>query len=164
MSVTANILQKLGVRLTLDDVDGAGTSLPIDITEFDRRIALSASTTPPITMVGFDSHTLAGTPETIDLTAIPNELEGGTADGTGLKLQAAMFIMGSSNNAAGVTIDVTSSNPCDAFGSSFSVLLEAGGGVVLYSPEGGSDISGTVKTFEFNGTAADVINYIVLMG
>ena len=161
-SITANILQKLGARLTLEDVDGVGTNVSIDITEFDRVINLTAASTPAISKIAYDAHTLAGTPETIDLTAGVNPLEGGTIDGTGLKVQAALFYV--SNATSTVTIDVTSANPIDAFGAAFSVVLAENGGAVVYAPEGGSDISATVKTIEFNGTAGDIINYVILMG
>jgi len=161
-SVSADIIQKMRATLVLSDVPGVGTSVPIDISQFDRRIALSATTTPAISLIGWDEHTLAGATELIDLTTLPF-LDTETVDGTGLKVQAAYFRC-PSTNAAAVTIDVTGANPIDAFGSAFSITLPPDGSQIIYSPEGGSDISGTVKSIEFNGTAADKIQYVILMG
>lgn len=101
----------------------------------------SADANQPVTKNWSEAdRTMAGTSETLDLTALPNG-----EDWTGLKVQF-IHIKAKSNNTAGILFKVGGSNPYNILGhADGEVTLYAGDELLLKFKDHLPDISGTAK-------------------
>lgn len=140
-------------------VEAVGTQEFI-LSAFDRvSPTYSSASTPPITKVGFDELAMTGSAVTVDLTAIPNQVEG-AQDFSGIKVVAAIF---KNSNAAAITVDIGGTNGY-AINGADAIIIPAGGTVMLDFADALTDVDGTHKTLDITGTNTHVLRYILVAG
>ena len=158
MSVECNPRMQMGATLSVT-IDGVGTQQFV-LSEYDRTSPkYSSTTTPPITKIGMDELAMTGSAVTLDLTAVPNQVEGAQTF-SGLKIVAALF---QNPNAAAITVDIGGSNGY-AINGADAIIIPAGGTVMLDFANSLSDVDGTHKTLDITGTNLHVLNYILVAG
>lgn len=115
--------------------------------------AKSASTTPPVTKSAMTAQAMTAGAATIDLTAMPNDSDGGTVDFSGLKV-CCLTIKNPLTNANKITVGKGASNGfcLDSGETTWSVALDPGDGVQFLINESTPDVSGTKKTIDIAGT------------
>ena len=143
--------------LTNDDVPANST---VTHSQYDVLTNLSASTTPNVDTAAFETFTLSSGSATIDLTAL-------TLNGAAVSLSAkqprALHIKNTGSNS--MTIAKGASNGYTGLGSSFSITLAAGAGVLIDWPNDNSTaVSGSVKTLDVTGTGTDTLQLSVVAG
>jgi hypothetical protein len=129
---------------------------------FNKSASLNASSSPAVSKVAAFEKTLAAGAGTIDLTALTGS-NGGTLDGTGLKVQAVKF-SNPATNTYSITVETGASNGYELAGATFSVQLEPGQEVMLYGNGATPEIGSTAKTLDLTGTGSEVLDVIVVMG
>jgi len=158
MAVTCNPQFRMDTKLT---GGGAGLGLrTLIFDEYDRTTPLyDANSTLPVTKLASDELAITGGTDTIDLTAVENPAEG-AIDLTGLKIR--VLILGNPGTNA-ITVDKGASNGYELNGAD-AIIVPAGGTIAIDFADALADVSGTVKTLDVTGTAADVLNYIFVAG
>lgn len=160
MSVTANPLMKLQAVLSAA-IEGAGT-VEINLREFDRGSSpYSSASTPPVSKVGYDKLTLSGGTDTIDLTAVPNQVEG-AQDLTGVKIVCGI-LKAPSTNTGNVTIAKGASNGYELNGT-HSIELKPGETLCFDKVDELTDVAAGAKNLDVSGTASDKLHYILVAG
>jgi len=162
MSVEAkyNLLLKVYESISLDYADNPEWRHLI--TGLDGT--LNASSTVPATMVWSDERTLAGASETLDFTALARSPLA-NVDATGLKLQLMLLKAAEGNNVAGLLFDVGATNGYNLLGNANGqVLLHPGAAILQFEPDKLPDVSGTEKTIDISGTAADEYGILLVFG
>lgn len=144
----------------------SSTQLGVQVYGLDESLTLTATSTPPVTKLGFGVITLTAGAATVDMTSLVG-LNGVAISLSGLKPIAIKF-QNPSTNANNMTIAKGASNGYTGFGSSFSITIPPGGSVVVYMNTAIANpftaVSGSVKTLDITGTGAQVLNYEVLGG
>jgi hypothetical protein len=158
MAATLNYTSAFSVDETLSSTPGSAAPT-VKHAAFDKTATLYGTTTPPVTKVAFFEVTLSGGAATVNLAALSGT-NGTTVDGTGLKVQA---IRVENTGANSLTIAPGASNGIDLFGTG-SLVIPAGGHVVLYSSDGTPDIASGDRTLDLTGTGSQVSRWSVVMG
>jgi len=159
MAVECNPQMILGLQIT----GGAGAGLgarTLIFDEYDRTGSVyNSSSTYPVTAAASDELAITGGTDTIDLTAVSNPGEG-AVDFTGLKIRVLVFQNPGSNV---ITVSKGATNGYELNGT-VAIRVPAGGTIMIDYVDALADVSGTVKTLDVVGTAADVLNYIIAAG
>ncbi len=132
---------------------------------FNVSKSFSSTSTPAGTKIAFFRQALTAGAATIDLTAIPHD--GGTVDGTGLKVQAAIFRNPAGN--ASMVVSDGASNGYNIFGNSSGQVLIPGHAsepcqVAIYFPEGLPDVAGGAKNIDIAGTGTEELEVALVLG
>lgn len=120
---------------------------------------LNASTSgSPVTAEWSGTVTLSAGAATLDCTALPDPVTGGsnTRNFSGLKIQV-LRIKPRSTNTAAVVIGSGASNGLNVFGNSGTITLTAGADVFLRNPEGTPDVGSSAKTIDLSSSDEDAI-------
>lgn len=154
---------KLDVIQTIDyGIDGVNNN-PATISGPSVSGVLSPTTTVPVTKVWKDQRTLAGSSETLDLTAL-TRTNLPTVDMSGLKMQFIRFYA-ASTNANYLSIQQGAANPYFLLSANGSVTeLRPGAIFMQYSPDNLADVSGTAKNILISGTAASTYDITLVFG
>jgi hypothetical protein len=164
MSVAVSIVHKLLAIETLETGVPAAAAADKTVTHsgFDRTFTLNSATTPPATKCAYFSQALSTGAATIDLTALPG-VNGGTVNGTGLKVQAIRF-ENPAANANAITIGEGASNGYELLGNAWTVPLQPGQIAQYYLKDLSPDISGSAKTMDLTGTGSQTLNVSLVLG
>lgn len=165
MSVSVNYASTLTVTETYTDglVSATANTLVFNGANTSGTFIASTSGTP-CTKIGTPAVTglvtLSGGAATIDLTALVSA-NGSAVDGTGLRVQFAKF---KNTAAAAMTIVGGASNGYLLFGASGSVVIPAGGELLMKFSDGTTDIDATHKTLDITGTGSQTMLVEFVMG
>jgi hypothetical protein len=129
---------------------------------FNSTATLGATTTPPATLTASFVVTMTAGAADIDLTALPG-LNGGTIDGTGLKVQV-FRVRAKAANANPVAIEAGDSNGYDMFGANWKLSLAAGQRALLFGNDATPDVASGDKIIKVSGTGAQQIEVQVVLG
>lgn len=160
MAVSLNLNLMFGPEETINE--DALVNATVSHTGFNLTgVALTSSTTPPVTKCSFQDYTLSGGTKTIDLTALLG-LKSESQDCTGLKLQFLVFI-----NAAGNSDMVISGE--GANGYSLGAARTVNGGTaanydIMYAPESLPDVAAGVKNLVVTGSGSQTFKLGVVLG
>lgn len=124
--------------------------------------ALTATTTPPVTVHAVGSQALSSGTASIDLTSLTG-LNGVSVSLSGLKPRAILF-ENPAANANSITIAKGASNGYTGLGSSFSITLQPGQKAFFLLDSSGTAVSGSVKTLDLSGTGSQSLNYQTVAG
>lgn len=162
MSVSVAYVSQMTVGVTLEGefVDPADATYTVN--GLNTTTTLDGTTTPAVTKEASLALALSSGSITLDLTAIA-DANGGTVDGTGLKVQTIKLANPADNNGA-ITIVPGASNAYNLFGSAFSLTIPVGGEILAYLPEGTPDIASGAKEIDITGTGTDPLNIQITMG
>lgn len=121
---------------------------------FDANQVLGAGTTPPLTLVSYQTYALTAGAATIDLTALDgvNDVD---QDGTGLKVQT-LIVHNPSANA--ITIAPGALNAYALFGSGNSIVVEPGVRMQFFFNDKTPDVASGAKEIDLSGTGTDTIS------
>lgn len=171
-----SISAKLSGLLTITEVLASADSparksgqLQQVFANYNQKVTYNATSTPNVDKPAVDlSVTIASSPETIDLTAVPSARDvNDNVDLSGSKL-VAVLLYARAANAADLTVGFGASNPYPIFGASKELIL-APGELIEIGFQSGSEtskpaVSGTVKNIDVAGTVADVLYGIAIFG
>lgn len=129
---------------------------------FNSTASLSGSTTPPVTKVAAFTKALGAGAGTIDLTSLTG-VNGGSVDGTGLKVQV-MKITAPTANANVISIIPAAANGYDFFGSDFKITLQPGAEALFYGNDATPDIAAADLGLTLAGTGAQELDFVIVMG
>lgn len=160
MAVTATIVRSMATIETFSEGSVASSNATITHNGYDESNALTSATTPPITKCAFFLGTLTAGALTIDLTALTGT-NGGTVDGSGLKVQAIHL---KNLGANAMTFAVGASNGYDLAGSGFSVTLAQNQDFLFYGNDATPDIGASDKTIDVSGTGSQTFECSILLG
>jgi hypothetical protein len=170
MATIQKIFAALRLEATETGVDvpstpAANSAASLTHDAFNISQSLGAATTPVGTKIAFFELALSGGAASIDLTALPHN--GGTVDGTGLKVQAALFRNPAAN--AAMTVKDGASNGYNIFGDSSGQVTIPGhatkaSAVMLFFPEGLPDVAAGAKTIDVTGTGTEVLEVGLVLG
>ena len=152
------------VTQVLDATATPGATTPrVTHNGFNTSTTLNATSTPAVTKSATFTQALTAGAATVDLTTLTGT-NGAVVTGAGLRVQV-LKIRSKSANTAAVTVASGASDGYDGYGSAFSVDIPAGGTVVLYAPECGTDISATNKTLDLASSDTDaILEFQIAMG
>ena len=164
MSVSVNVNMSLNVSETISGGLGAlqqtGSALASQLnTVLSNQ---GAASTPPCTTHGYADAPMTAGSLTLNLTALPGA-NGVNVDGTGLRVQYAVFV-NPATNANTITIVQGASNGYDGFGATFAITLASGASVMVLTNDAGSNISSTKCILTVTGTLTQVLRYKIVMG
>ena len=118
------------------------------------------STPSPAVVFSGDVYALSAGAKTLDLTALYT-VGGGTADGTGYKVQGFYF----KNLGANVmTIVGGASNGYSIFGASGSVVVQPSGGFCMFFNDASDDIASGDRTIDISGTGTQTFEAAFILG
>jgi len=156
------------ISLTPIETITSDAAAEINITHnlFDQQMArLTGTTSPPVSMVSYQTFALVAGTKTIDLTAVLNYADV-AQDATGLKVQTLIFI----NPAGNATMNIApgGANPYPLFGTGNDVDVPAHATIdnwIAFSLlEGLPDVSGTVKNITITGTGTQSFKIGIVLG
>lgn len=123
------------------------------------NVALSTTSTPPISAVWSNSHALVGVKDTLVLTALPKT--GLTAvDLTGKRLRAVK-LAAHEDNLGSITVEPASATPYAAFPT---IVLGPGEVAVLYFPSAKKAVVGAGEGLDISGTIAESVDIVLVAG
>jgi len=125
---------------------------------------LSPTTTPNVTKAWLDQRTLAGTAETLDLTALSRTNLPAVNFSTGsLKLQF-LLVLGATGNAARVLFSRGTTNPYDLGPSTWITSAEIGGFALQYGNAKWGTVGASTKNILVSGSIGDVYTILLAAG
>lgn len=126
---------------------------------------LSATTTPPVSVVSYQTYALVAGAKTIDLRALLDSVDA-AIDCNGLKVQTVIIVNPNGNSALNVAPGASNPYPLLGAGNDFTLPAATAGDVVaaFVLPEGTPDVSGTVKTIDFTGTGTQTFKVGLVLG
>jgi hypothetical protein len=160
MSVTAKYKARVDVTEILPDA-GLGDATVLH-NNYSTERTISASTTPPATMVASFVEALIGGAGGIDMTALVGT-NGAAVDLTGLKVQMIKINAPAANTGV-ITIVPGVANGLDLFGASSSIGLLPGQELCFYFNDAAEDISPTVAELDLAGTGTETLEVVVVAG
>lgn len=161
MSVTTSWALTVNTNETLGtDVDAAGAPV-ITHNDFSTNGNLSAATTPPATLVAYETVALVAGAATIDLTALTGT-NGIAVDGTNLKVQV-FKIKNKTGNAAMTFVEGAATGYL-LMGSGWKVILLAGQEQQFVGNDATPDITALLKHIDVSGTGTEEFELSVIMG
>lgn len=162
MSVTANYVSTLTVTEVLGNIPLANPSeSSIVHDQLNRTVSMSATTTVVASVVVAETFALTAGAATIDLTALTGT-NSKTVDATGLKLQAIKAYNAVGNSA--FTLKAGATNPYLAFGTAWSITLNADCEIMAYLAGTAPAVGGTAKTIDLAGTGTQAIKLMLVFG
>lgn len=147
-----------------DEFDGSGPVAAGNLRYggYDRQSTIRSDAVAPavpVTKFAYFEQALTAGAATIDLTAMTHN-EGGTVDGTGLKVQFARFTAPLDNEAAiTITPDVT-----DGYTVTDEHVLQPGQSAMYELAEEAADIASGAKNIDLAGTGTDSLLCTIVMG
>lgn len=145
--------------ITTNEVLGDDTLSTTAKTVTHSQFSESATPSPAVVFSG-DVYALSGGAKTLDLTALYT-VGGGSADGTGYKVQGFYF---KNLGANAMTIVGGASNGYLIFGTSGSVVIQPSGWMVINHIDASADVSSTVKTIDVSGTGSQTFECAMILG
>lgn len=165
MSLAVQLTTRVSVVHTLEGelIDPDNDSVTAN--QLTEDLALTSSTTPPVTKHGGGELTMSTGTGSIDLTAVPGLTSEETVVGTGLKLQA-LKLRNKSTNANIITVAKGASNGygLDASATDWDVTLSPGQEVTFYLDDAAPDIASGARILDVTGTGSQVLEYHAVMG
>jgi hypothetical protein len=161
---TVTLNSQLSIVETLNGLAVSPGDNTVTLTGLNETVALTGSTTPPVSAATAFAVTMSGGAATIDLTALPGLTPSETINATGLK-GAAIKMSNPLTNANKIAVSQGASNAfrLDA-ATNWSVVL-APGQSVLFNLDGLTDAVGsTHKTIDLAGTGSQVLNVEIALG
>lgn len=161
MSVNATASFILFVKETLAlGVDGVTNPV------LDRQIGgsqnYSASTTPAVSEISYESYAMTAGARTLDLTT---DLIGTGGTNVDLSTLRPRVVYMKNLGAADITITKGASNGCDMFGSSWTEILRPGEELFRkLSSTGPGAIGAANKTIDITGTGTDALDFGIIAG
>lgn len=159
MSVTTSWRLTVDTNETLSTEVDASTSPVVTHAGFSTNGTMSASTSPPATLVSYETITLS-TGATIDLTALTGT-NGIAVDGSGLKVQLFKI---KNNGAAAMTFSEGASNGYALLGAAWSLILLAGQEMLVQLNDAAPDIAGADAEIDVTGTDTQEFELSIVMG
>lgn len=125
---------------------------------------LTAATTPPVTMQAAGTIALVAGAATLDLTSLPDyNGTAGQQDGTGLKVQRAIF-HNPPTNANDVTIVQGAANAYGLLGATFSITLAPDQKAQFDLDDASPDVASGAKNIDISGTGSQELDYHIVLG
>jgi len=164
MSVNVTLALTLTTIETITENTPAATDANSQVThnQFNVSETLTGTTDTPVSKCAYFEQALSSGTATIDLTNLSGT-NGGTIDGTGLKVQC-FLATNKSTNENSITISKGASNGYGLGGDSWSHQLEVGQSILIYGNESADDISGSAKTIDLSGTGTEILQVGIVMG
>lgn len=129
----------------------------------DLSLALTGSSSPPVSKIAEGRKAMSGGAGTIDFSAIAGA-NGATQDMTGLKLRFAIF-RNPSTNTGSISIVDGASNGYNIFGdSSGSETLLVGQWLIRYFAGNADAVASGDKTIDIAGTGTESLDYWLVFG
>lgn len=152
----------------IDEFSGATFSFidtaadTITINQLNVSGTLNSTSSPAVSDGAAIQKALSAGAATIDLTAVTG-YRGVTKDFTGLRLQL-LFLHNPSTNANNITVTFGASNPYNALGASFLVVLTPGQRMLFYGDNDTPAVAAGAKNIDLAGTGSQVLNVIMTFG
>lgn len=151
--------------VALPDSPAAPSTQSLTHSGFNVAQSFSAASVPVGDAIAFFEVTLSGGAASINLAALPHN--GATIDGTGKKVQAAIFRNPAGNNP--MTITDGASNGYNIFGDASGQVTIPGhaskpSAVAIFFPEGLQDIAAGDRTIDVAGTGTEVLEVGLVLG
>lgn len=129
----------------------------------DLGLALTGSSSPPVSKIAEGRKALSGGAGTLDFAAIPGA-NGATQDMTGLKPRFAILRNPSTNTGSMVVAD-GATNGHNFFGDgSGQVTLLVGHWIILYFAGNAAAVASVDKTIDITGTGTESLDYFLVFG
>ncbi len=161
MSVTVNWALTVNTNETLEtNVDASGSPV-VPLTAFSTDGDFSASTTPPATLVSYETIPLVAGAVTIDLTALTGT-NGIAVDGTNLKVQ--LFHIKNKTGNSPMTFVEGAATGYLLKGSGWKEILAAGQETLFQGNDAAPDITALLKHIDVTGTGTEEFELSVVMG
>lgn len=162
MSLTATVTGKITVNEDLATNAGLLTDKTVT-SQINVQSTINGTSNPAGTVHAAFQQALTAGAATIDLTNLSG-VNGKATDGTGLRVQAAIF-RNPAANANPITISKGAANAYDGFGVNFSITLAPGASVgPIVTADAGSDIGPAKKNLDLAGTGAQALDVIFVLG
>ena len=165
MSIAVTLQETLTVAETLatNVPDVSATNAVVTHNQYNVSVALSATSSPAVSLTASFAQGLTAGAATIDFTALTGT-NGATVTGSTKKV-IAYIMTNPATNANSITITTGASNGLTIFGASGRHVLQPGQSLMSYDPSGlSTTIDATHKTVDLSGTGAQTLNVIVVMG
>lgn len=156
--VTLEVVETVAVNA--DQINATRNSVTFD--GQSEKSALTASTTPNVTVHAVGTKTLVAGAVTLDLRTLTG-LNGVAVDLNGLKPRMIVF-ENPSTNANPVTIVFGSATPYTGLGAAFNLTLPVATKAAFLLGTAGVAVSATVKFLDITGTGSQVLNYEIVAG
>lgn len=156
MSLTSPLI-KGGITATevLADDTLSASAKSVQHTQFDE-----SQTPSPAVIYSGDVYALSTGAATVDLTAAYT-VGGGSADGTGYKVQGIFFKNLGANN---MTIAAGASNGYDILGSGGTVVVPPSGWFTAYLADASEDVASGARTIDVAGTGSQTFELALILG
>lgn len=158
MAVQATVLMKCKVIESLGD--GSLTDSDVTHDAYGLNTTIKSDTAVPATKVSASVVALSAGAKTLDLTALVGT-NGGTVDGTGLKLQVWLL---KNLGANAMTFTEGASNGYEALGSAFSFILLQNQMAQFYLADSAPDVGGSTKNIDVAGTGTQTFQNVMVFG
>ena len=138
--------------------------------KFNFALELDASTTPVVSQIIEYQHTLAGSSDDVDFTALTGA-NGVTVDLTGLRIEVFRIsngtttngVMSTTNGTLTLTSDLT--NGLDLFGTDFtSDAMAAGTTWIRTYNDAGPTVGASAKLLRLTGTDTEIFEITIIAG
>lgn len=163
MSVTLTFTPTIQAQETLETGVTFASDAAITHAITDLSLALTGSSSPPVSKIAEGRKALSGGLGTIDFSAITGA-NGATQDMTGLKPRFAIFRNPSTNTGSMVIAD-GASNGHNFFGDgNGQITLLVGQWVILYFAGNAAAVASGDKTIDLSGTGTESLDYWLVFG
>lgn len=160
MALSATFNFSIDVAETLaSGVDGASNPI-INHNGYNVTGRYTDASTPDVEYCVVKSVALSAGAYTLDLTNMTGT-NGAAVNGNAKKIRLLRITVPGTN---AITVAKGASNGHTGLGSSFSLVIPAGGTVALDLSSNGVAISGTDKTLDFSGTGTDTFKLTLVLG
>lgn len=130
-------------------------------TRLNTTTTLNSGTTPAATKYSAFTKALSGGAGTIDLTSLSGSTPSETVSFSTLKVRAFKFQNPGSN---AITVTPGASNGLNLLGADFTLVIPAGGEVLMTLNAGSVTVDNTHKTLDLAGTGTDTLNVELIAG
>lgn len=137
-------------------------SAKVTHTEFDTEVALTGTTTVPVSKCAYFEQALTAGAATVDLTALVGS-NAGAENMTGLKVQAAKFIAPATNTGP-ITVAVGASNGYNLLGANTEFAVSPGQEVTILGNDATPDVGASAKTLDLTGTGTEKLQIAIVAG